>query len=95
MYVKRLKHPLANGIHTTMELTTDLSVHVAGVFSSLNLYSVLFSVTTYREIMCTDVRNSSRCVWDSVEETGKLWDRIKQYIPPVWANRNVLGLNER
>lgn len=43
----------------------------------------------------TDVRNSSRCIWDSFEEAEKIWERIKDHIPETKRDRKVLGLNER
>lgn len=43
----------------------------------------------------TDVRNSDRCIIDSVEEALKVWQRIKEYIPQEWDGRAVIGLNER
>ena len=43
----------------------------------------------------TDVRNNTRCIWDSQEEVDKIWNRIKEFVPPVWAGRKVMGLNER
>lgn len=45
--------------------------------------------------MMTDVRNNDRCIWDTFEESGHMFDRIKAYIPPVWNRRKVMGLNER
>ncbi|XP_064601868.1 uncharacterized protein LOC135467886 [Liolophura sinensis] len=48
------------------------------------------------QMLRTDVRNSYRCIWDSVEEGKKLWQRIQAYIPvdytPGWQ---PVGLNER
>ncbi|KAL3842489.1 hypothetical protein ACJMK2_020495 [Sinanodonta woodiana] len=48
-----------------------------------------------REVLQTDVRNSSRCIWDSFDEADRIWNRIKEFIPEVWNNRRVLCLNER
>ena len=45
--------------------------------------------------MITDIRKSSRCIWDSEEEAIKLFDRIKAYIPETWEGHKVIGLNER
>ncbi|XP_052064513.1 uncharacterized protein LOC127704449 isoform X2 [Mytilus californianus] len=47
------------------------------------------------QIVLTDVRQSSRCLLDTFEETNKIWNRIKPYIPATWQNRKVIGLNER
>lgn len=47
------------------------------------------------QIVLTDVRQSSRCLWDTIEETNKIWNIIKPYIPATWQNRKVIGLNER
>ena len=43
----------------------------------------------------TDVRNNSRCIWDTFEEVDKIWKRIEPFVPDVWNNRKVIGLNER
>ncbi|XP_052063241.1 uncharacterized protein LOC127702953 [Mytilus californianus] len=48
-----------------------------------------------RQVLATDVRKSSRCIWDTTEEVDKMWKRIKKYIPDVWCHREVMGLNER
>ncbi|CAG2201623.1 unnamed protein product [Mytilus edulis] len=48
-----------------------------------------------RQVLVTDVRNSSRCIWDTKEEVDKIWKRIKEYVPDVWCHREVMGLNER
>ncbi|XP_060601017.1 uncharacterized protein LOC132754407 [Ruditapes philippinarum] len=48
-----------------------------------------------RQQMMKDVRNNTRCIWDSFEEADKIWQRIKQFIPDKWRNREVMGLNER
>lgn len=43
----------------------------------------------------TDIRNNSRCIWDTVGEVDKIWKRIQPFVPDVWNNRKVIGLNER
>ncbi|KAL5014444.1 hypothetical protein ScPMuIL_008714 [Solemya velum] len=55
----------------------------------------LLNVGGGRQILRADIRNSSRCIWDSTEEVLKLWKRMKKYIPSKWKHRKVLGLNER
>lgn len=55
----------------------------------------LVNVGYGRQEMMKDVRNNTRCIWDSEEEATRIWDRIKQHIPETWANRKVMGLNER
>ena len=42
-----------------------------------------------------DVRNSDRCIWDSVEIADIIWQRIKEYIPQHFQQCDVVGLNER
>ena len=42
-----------------------------------------------------DVRDSQRCIIDSVEKAGWLWSHIKEYIPETWKDKKVVGLNER
>ncbi|XP_052063175.1 uncharacterized protein LOC127702908 [Mytilus californianus] len=48
-----------------------------------------------RQVLATDIRNNSRCIWDTTEEVDKIWKRIKEYVPDVWCHREVMGLNER
>ncbi|XP_076470998.1 uncharacterized protein LOC143300938 isoform X2 [Babylonia areolata] len=55
----------------------------------------LVNVGGGRQMMMTDVRNSDRCIIDSTEEADKIWQRIKSYIPEIWKERSVMGLNER
>ncbi|XP_060068307.1 uncharacterized protein LOC132548457 [Ylistrum balloti] len=55
----------------------------------------LVNVGYGRQEKMTDVRNNKRCIWDTFDESGRIFDRIKAYIPPVWNHRKVLGLNER
>lgn len=57
--------------------------------------TALVNIGGGRQMKITDVRNSSRCIWDSVEEANKIWERIKDHIPEVWRDRKVVGLNER
>ncbi|XP_071104607.1 uncharacterized protein [Haliotis cracherodii] len=47
------------------------------------------------QVTRTDIRNSSRHIWDSEEEANKIWDRIKTFVPEVFQQRRVMGLNER
>lgn len=45
--------------------------------------------------LMTDIRNNSRCIWDTFEEVDKIWKRIQPFVPDVRYNRKVIGLNER
>jgi predicted 2-oxoglutarate/Fe(II)-dependent dioxygenase YbiX len=40
-------------------------------------------------------RNNQRCIIDSKERAGFIWERIKNYIPETWKSHPVVGLNER
>jgi len=40
-------------------------------------------------------RNNQRCIIDSKERAGFIWERIKNYIPETWNSHPVVGLNER
>lgn len=55
----------------------------------------LVNVGGGRQLKLTDVRNSSRCIWDSFEEAEKIWERIKDHIPETKRDKKALGLNER
>lgn len=57
--------------------------------------TALVNIGGGRQRMMTDVRNSDRCIIDSFEESNKIWQRIKPFIPAVWKGHRVLGLNER
>lgn len=57
--------------------------------------TALLNVGGNQQVLRTDVRNSSRCIWDSTKEVDKIWKRIRTFIPEVWCNRMVKGLNER
>ncbi|KAK7098930.1 uncharacterized protein [Littorina saxatilis] len=48
-----------------------------------------------RQQLMTDVRNSDRCIIDSIEEADKLWQRVKPFVPAEWNGHQVVGLNER
>lgn len=48
-----------------------------------------------RQLAMKDVRNNTRCIWDSFEEADRIWQRIRQHIPETWAKKKVMGLNER
>ena len=43
----------------------------------------------------TDIRNSKRCIIDSQDRAGFIWERIKSHVPQTWKSRPVVGLNER
>ncbi|BFZ04885.1 hypothetical protein BsWGS_07926 [Bradybaena similaris] len=62
---------------------------------NLGYIPALLNIGGGRETLMTDVRNSKRCIIDSVPYVDELWARIKQFIPPVFKKRRVLGLNER
>ncbi|KAH3838628.1 uncharacterized protein LOC127880202 [Dreissena polymorpha] len=55
----------------------------------------LVNVGGGRQVKMTDVRKSSRCIWDTVEEADRIWERIKSHVPEMWRDRKVLELNER
>ncbi|KAL4230857.1 hypothetical protein ACF0H5_011231 [Mactra antiquata] len=55
----------------------------------------LVNIGLGKQVMMKDVRNNSRCIWDSFEEADRIWQRIKEFIPETWMCRKVMGLNER
>ncbi|XP_033751897.1 probable prolyl 4-hydroxylase 3 [Pecten maximus] len=55
----------------------------------------LVNVGFGRQTKMTDVRNNERCIWDTFDESGKIFNRIRPYLPPVWKHRKLLALNER
>ena len=65
------------------------------MFTILRQTNLFICTYICRQMKMTDVRNSSRCIWDSVEEAYKIWERIKEHIPDIFKNRAVQGLNER
>ena len=56
----------------------------------------LLNVGPGRQELVTEVRNSERCIMDSVETASWIWERIRENITDVWKNYfKVVGLNER
>ncbi|XP_048781413.2 uncharacterized protein LOC125683915 [Ostrea edulis] len=43
----------------------------------------------------TDTRNNYQNFFDSVEEMEKIQKRLTPYIPDLWRNHKIVGLNER
>ncbi|CAF1214676.1 unnamed protein product [Rotaria sp. Silwood1] len=48
-----------------------------------------------REILMTDVRNNDRCIIDDVNMANILFERIEPYLPKIWKDYKLVGLNER
>ncbi|CAF1012035.1 unnamed protein product [Rotaria sordida] len=48
-----------------------------------------------REVLMTDVRNHDRCIIDDVDMANILFERIKSYLPEIFKNYKLVGLNER
>ncbi|XP_021374477.1 probable prolyl 4-hydroxylase 3 isoform X2 [Mizuhopecten yessoensis] len=61
----------------------------------LGYQEALVNIGFGRQKKMTDVRNNDRCIWDTLEESGKILNRIKPYLPPVWNHHKLVGLNER
>ncbi|KAF9430314.1 hypothetical protein BGZ94_007401 [Podila epigama] len=40
-------------------------------------------------------RDGQRCIVDDIPFAAQLWERIRPYLPAVYQNRPVVGLNER
>ncbi|CAL1535961.1 unnamed protein product [Lymnaea stagnalis] len=55
----------------------------------------LLNVGQDKQALVTEVRNSKRCIIDSVEYADELWSKIKEFVPEVFKGRKILGLNER
>ena len=55
----------------------------------------LLNVGFGRQVLDTNVRNNKRCIIDSEDKAGWLWDEIKDYIPETWNSYPVVGPNER
>ncbi|XP_055998112.1 uncharacterized protein LOC125683003 [Ostrea edulis] len=47
------------------------------------------------QVKATDVRNSSRNIWDSKKEAKKILKRIRDYLPETWNGGKLVELNER
>ncbi len=54
----------------------------------------LVNVGTH-EIVMTDFRNNDRCIIDDADMAKILFDRIKSYLPEIWEEHKLVGLNER
>ncbi|XP_077999261.1 uncharacterized protein LOC144452113 [Glandiceps talaboti] len=48
-----------------------------------------------REQLRPEARNNFRCYIDSFEESERIWERVKQFVPKTWIGHKALGLNER
>ncbi|XP_078333302.1 uncharacterized protein LOC111118708 [Crassostrea virginica] len=48
-----------------------------------------------KEIKETDTRNNYQNFLDSEEEMEKIHKRLRPYIPELWRNHKIVGLNER
>lgn len=57
--------------------------------------TALVNIGGGRQQMMTDVRNSDRCIIDSVDDANKIWQRINPFVPAQWKKHAVIGLNER
>lgn len=42
-----------------------------------------------------EVRNNNRVILDDTKLAETIWQRLKAFVPPVFEDRQVLGLNER
>ena len=47
------------------------------------------------QVLMRDVRNNDRCMIDDVDMAKMLFDRVRSYLPNVWKNYRLVGLNER
>jgi len=47
------------------------------------------------QVLMTDVRNNDRCIIDDFDMAKLIFERIKSYLPNVWENHQLVGLNER
>ncbi len=47
------------------------------------------------QVLVTDLRNNDRCMIDDVDMAQKIFERIQTYLPKVWKNCQLVGLNER
>lgn len=48
-----------------------------------------------QSVLMTDIRNNDRCMIDDVDMAQTIFERIKSYLPNVWNNHHLVGLNER
>ncbi|XP_071962181.1 uncharacterized protein [Antedon mediterranea] len=47
------------------------------------------------EYLMNDYRRGHRCIIDSMDIRDKVWERVAEYVPTNFKNREVVGLNER
>ncbi|CAF0841126.1 unnamed protein product [Rotaria sordida] len=48
-----------------------------------------------QQVLMTDIRNNDRCMIDDVAMAQMIFERIKLYLPNVFENHQLVGLNER
>ena len=55
----------------------------------------LVNVGFGRQKLMKDVRDSDRCIIDSVELADQFWQKVKCYVPNSFEGHEVVGVNER
>ncbi|CAF0988158.1 unnamed protein product [Rotaria sordida] len=48
-----------------------------------------------QQVLMTDIRNNDRCMIDDVAMAQMIFERIKLYLPNVFEDHQLVGLNER
>lgn len=90
----RKQNKLAFLLHNVF--TKEECKHYIKKTEKMGYTAALVNVGAGRQQLRTDIRNSSRCIWDSEDEAEIMWERIKPYIPEEWLNSwKAVGLNER
>ncbi|CAG8565630.1 3356_t:CDS:2 [Ambispora gerdemannii] len=87
------RNPLAftiDNVCTPEECQALINLSEAGSYEI-----ALINVGYGRQKIITDVRNNYRYIRDDVEITNILWKRIEQFVPALWYDKPVAGLNER
>ncbi|KAF0694548.1 Aste57867_14588 [Aphanomyces stellatus] len=55
----------------------------------------LLNVGGGREVLCTEIRNSDRCMLDDAAAAAIIWGRIRSFLPATFNGHEVVGVNER
>ncbi|KAG9302957.1 hypothetical protein G9A89_022374 [Geosiphon pyriformis] len=90
---KSVKKPLALTIENVC--TSEECQQLIYLSEHGNYEKALVNVGLDQQKLMTDVRNNSRYIRDDTELAAEIWSRIEPFVPAIWNNKSVSGLNER
>lgn len=76
-------------------ITVIICLYMIKILINFVAFRMSYELLFCREITKTDTRNNYHNFLDSVEEMEKIQKRLRPYIPELWRNHKIVGLNER